>query len=70
MIILGFSDRFSFQFDFEAAVQQAIQDGVGDGRFTDDGMPVFDRALTGDHGGSLVVTILDDFEQIIASAYS
>ena len=51
-------------------VQQAIQDGVGDGGFTDDGMSVFDRALTGDHGGSLVVTILDDFEQIIASAYS
>ena len=46
-------------------VQQAIQDGVGDGGFTDDGMPVFDWALAGDDSGSLVVAVLDDFEQII-----
>ena len=46
-------------------VQQAVQDGVGDGGFADDGMPVFDRALAGDHGGSFLITILDDFEQVV-----
>ena len=47
-------------------VQQAIQDSIGDGGFTDDGMPVFDRALAGDDSGSVVVAILDDFEQIVS----
>ena len=46
-------------------VQQAIQDGIGDGGFTDDGMPVFDRALAGDDGGIFLIAVLDDFEQII-----
>ena len=47
-------------------VQQAVQDGIGDGGLADDRMPVFDRALAGDDGGSFVVAVLDDFEQIIA----
>jgi hypothetical protein len=47
-------------------VQQAVQDGIGDGGLPDDSVPVFDRALAGDDGGSLVVTVLDDFEEIIA----
>ena len=46
-------------------VQQAVQDGIGDGGSADDGMPVFDRALAGNHGGSLVLAVLDDFEQIV-----
>ena len=46
-------------------VQQAIQDGIGDGGFTDDGMPVFDRALAGDDGGIFLIAVLDDFEQIV-----
>ena len=46
-------------------VQQAIQDGIGDGRFTDDGMPVFDGALAGDDGGIFPIAILDDFEQVV-----
>ena len=46
-------------------VQQAIQDGIGDGGFTDDGMPVFDRALAGDDSGIFLIAVLDDFEQIV-----
>ena len=47
-------------------VQQAIQDGIGDGGFTDDCMPVFDRALAGDDGGIFPIAVLDDFEQVVA----
>ena len=47
-------------------VEQAVQNAVGDGGFTDDGMPVFDWALAGDDGGSFVVAVLDNFEQIVA----
>ena len=47
-------------------VQQAVQDGIGDGGFADDGVPVFDWALTGDDGGIFPIAVLDDFEQIVA----
>jgi hypothetical protein len=43
-------------------VQKAIQDGVSDRGFADDVVPVFDRALAGDHGGRRLMTVLDDFE--------
>jgi len=43
-------------------VQKAIQDGVSDRGFADDVVPVFDRALAGDHSRSLLMAILDDFE--------
>ena len=47
-------------------VQQAITDGVGDGGLADDVMPIFSRTLAGDDGGSLVMAVLDDFEQVFA----
>ena len=47
-------------------VQQAVQDTIGDGGLADDGMPVFDRALAGDDGGSFLIAVLDDFKQIVA----
>ena len=59
---LALSDRLSFKFNLVTVVQQAVQDGVSDRGFTDDVVPVFDWALAGDHGGSFVVAVLDDFE--------
>ena len=47
-------------------MEQAVQDAVGDGGLADDGMPVFDRTLAGDDGGSFLIAVLDDFQQIIA----
>ena len=47
-------------------VEQAVQNAVGDGGFTDNGVPVFDRALASDDGGCFLVAVLDDFEQVVA----
>jgi hypothetical protein len=45
-------------------VQQSVAYGVGQGRVADIGMPVFNRALAGDNGGSRLVAVLDDLQQI------
>jgi hypothetical protein len=47
-------------------MEQAVQDAVGDRGLADDGMPVFDRALAGDDGGSFLIAVLDDFQQVVA----
>lgn len=47
-------------------MQQAITHGVGDGGFADDVVPVLGRTLAGDHGATLVMAVLDDFEQVVA----
>jgi hypothetical protein len=49
---LGFSDRLSFKFNLVTVVQQAVQDGISDGGFTDDVVPVFDRARGSPSEGS------------------
>ena len=47
-------------------VQQAVQDGIGDSGFANDLMPVFGGALAGDDGGSFLIAVLDDFEEVVA----
>lgn len=47
-------------------VNDAIQDRVTEGRVGDDVMPLGYRDLASDQEGSLVVAIIDDFEQIAA----
>jgi len=47
-------------------MEQAVQDAIGDSGLADDGMPVFDRALASDDGGSFLIAVLDDFKQIVA----
>jgi hypothetical protein len=47
-------------------MQQAVENAIGNGGVTDDGMPDFRGALAGDDSGSLVVAVLDDFEQVVA----
>lgn len=48
-------------------VQQSVEDGVGDRGFTDPAVPVLDGQLRGDHGGTAVGTIVDEFEQVLAA---
>ena len=47
-----------------AVVHESIEDGVGERRFIDVGVPLIDGKLTGDERGFLVVTILEDFQQV------
>ena len=52
--------------DFISIVQQPITNGIGHGRVTDVGMPVFNGTLTGNNGGSGLVTVFDHLQQIPA----
>ena len=47
-------------------MKQAVQDTIGDSGLADDGMPVFGRTLAGNHRGIFLITVLDDFEQIVS----
>jgi hypothetical protein len=47
-------------------VNDAIEDGVGQCWICDDLVPLADRYLAGDEERTLVVTIVDDFEEIAA----
>ena len=53
-----------------SVVDQAIQDAVGDGRVADLIMPMRDRDLAGEHGGTIGITIVTDFEKVSAFAIS
>ena len=44
----------------------AIQDGTGQGWVADGLVPVFDRQLAGDDGGSAAVAVFEDFEEVAA----
>ena len=45
-------------------VDEAVEEGIDDGGIGDDLVPVLDRHLAGDDGGSALVAIVDDFEEI------
>ena len=47
-------------------VDDAIEDSVGVSRIADQLVPVFNRDLAGDYGGSLAVPFLEDLEQIVS----
>src|ERR1700733_15276461 len=46
------------------AVDQAVEHRVGDSGITNVSMPVLDRQLAGDDGGSAAMTVVDDFQQV------
>jgi len=45
-------------------VDQAVEDGVGDGGISDLFVPVIHRKLTGDDGGDMTVSLLDDLQEV------
>ena len=45
-------------------MDEAVEDGVGDGGIADDFVPAVDGDLTGDDGGSSLISVLHDFEEI------
>lgn len=59
-----FSHALTAEFDAIGVVNKSIQDGVGDRWIADHVVPVIYGHLTGDDGGSLLVAVLDDFQEI------
>ena len=47
-------------------MHEPVEDGVGVGGFADGFVPVFDGQLAGEKGGSALVAVFEDFEQMAA----
>ena len=62
----SFPHGFTFEFDTIGIVNEPVKDGIGKRRISDDLVPMFDRELTGDDGGSSVVPIFENLEKITA----
>ena len=45
-------------------MHEPVEDGVGVGGFADRFVPVLDGQLAGDEGGSALVAVFEDFEQV------
>ena len=63
---LGFAHGFAAQLDAISVVDEAVENGVGIGGIANDLMPLLDRDLAGDDGGTAAVALFQDFEQIVA----
>ena len=59
-----FAQGFTLQLQPVCAVDKTIKYGISDGGIADVSVPVVDRQLAGDDGGSAAVTIIDGFQQI------
>ena len=47
-------------------VDEAIEDGVGVGRIANEFVPAVDGKLRRDDGGAAAVSLLEDFEEVVA----
>ena len=59
-----FSHGFASQRDAVSIMHEPVEDGVVVGGFADRFVPVLDRQLAGDQGGSALVAVFEDFQQI------
>ena len=53
-----------FEYEAVCVVDETVENGVGDGGIGDHLVPVIDRHLAGDDGGTALMPIVDDLEQI------
>ena len=60
------SQALAAEFNAVGAVDEAIEDGVRERRIADHVVPMIDGHLAGDDGGSLLIAIFDDLEEIAA----
>ncbi len=60
----SFSHGFSLECDGVGVVDQSVQNGVGQGGVADGFVPVFDGHLCGDEGGSPVVAVFHNLEEV------
>ncbi len=61
-----FAHGFPLDLEPVGAMHEAAQDGIGEHIVTDAGIPLFCGQLTDYQGRSLSVTIVHDFQQIVA----
>ena len=60
------SHGFSFQIDLVSIVNEPVKDGVSESRIADNVMPVFDGQLYSDQGRTTVMTVVEDFKQVMS----
>ena len=61
-----FPHRFSFQINGVSVMDEAVEDGIGEGGVADEFMPLLDRQLRGDDGGTESMAVIEDVEQVTA----
>lgn len=61
-----FAHAFAGKFDAIGVMNKAVENGIGDGRIADHVIPVIHGNLTCEDCGTLLVAILDDFQEIAA----
>src|SRR3990172_5239787 len=62
----SFPHGLSLHFDLVGVVNEPVENGVGQGAVADHLVPVFDRKLAGDQGGSVDVAVVHDLQQVAA----
>ncbi len=60
------SQALAAEFDAVGIVDQVVEDGVSERRIADHVVPVIDGYLACDDGGSLLIAILNDLQEITA----
>ncbi len=61
-----FTHGLTLEREAVSVVHQPIENGIGEGVFPDAGIPLIGRQLTDYQGRGLSVTIVHDFQQIVA----
>ena len=60
-----FARRFSFEFQPMSGAQEAIQQGISDSWvIAQVSMPMSDRQLAGQQGGTAAVAVIDQFQEV------
>src|ERR1017187_9478605 len=60
----AFSHRFAFQFDPIGVVDQPIQDGIGHRGIGNNFVPLIERELAGNEGGSLALAVIEHLQEL------
>ncbi len=58
----------AFYLDDNGMVQQSVQQGRSDNVIAEDGSPVLEAAIGGEHGGALLVAGVDQLEEQVGAA--
>src|SRR4051794_35301738 len=61
---LELADGAALGFELVCVVHEAVERGICEGRIIEGGMPGADLELAGDDGGSAVIAIIEDFQQV------
>ena len=66
---MAFAKRISFQFEAVRVVDEAVEQCIRNRGIRDHFMPGVDGELTGDDGGAMAVTVIEDLQELTALSF-